>query len=40
MLKTREELREDGFFITGDLGFIDDQGYVRLLGGTYYRWWV
>ena len=22
--KTREELREDGFFITGDLGFIDD----------------
>ena len=30
--KTREELREDGFFITGDLGFIDDQGYVHIVG--------
>ena len=30
--KTREELREDGFFITGDLGFIDDQGYVQIVG--------
>ena len=29
--KTREELREDGF-ITGDLGFIDDQGYVQIVG--------
>ncbi len=30
--KTREELREDGFFITGDLGLIDDQGYVQIVG--------
>jgi malonyl-CoA/methylmalonyl-CoA synthetase len=30
--KTREELREDGFFITGDLGRIDEQGYVHIVG--------
>ncbi|MGZ2257321.1 malonate--CoA ligase [Roseobacter sp. A03A-229] len=30
--KTREELREDGFFITGDLGLIDNQGYVQIVG--------
>ena len=30
--KTREELRENGFFITGDLGFIDDQGYLQIVG--------
>ena len=30
--KTQEELREDGFFITGDLGFIDDQGYLQIVG--------
>ena len=30
--KTREELREDGFFITGDLGMIDDRGYVHIVG--------
>jgi malonyl-CoA/methylmalonyl-CoA synthetase len=30
--KTREELREDGFFITGDLALIDDQGYVSIVG--------
>ena len=30
--KTREELREDGFFITGDLGLIDAQGYVQIVG--------
>jgi len=30
--KTREELREDGFFITGDLGQIDEQGYVHIVG--------
>lgn len=30
--KTREELRENGFFITGDLGLIDDQGYVQIVG--------
>ena len=30
--KTREELREDGFFITGDLAFIDGHGYVTIVG--------
>lgn len=30
--KTREELRADGFFITGDLGKIDDRGYVHIIG--------
>jgi malonyl-CoA/methylmalonyl-CoA synthetase len=30
--KTREELREDGFFITGDLSLIDDDGYVHIVG--------
>ncbi len=30
--KTREELREDGFFITGDLGLIDEKGYVQIVG--------
>ncbi|MBV1867835.1 MAG: malonyl-CoA synthase [Marinosulfonomonas sp.] len=30
--KTREELRADGFFITGDLGMISDDGYVQIIG--------
>jgi len=30
--KTAEEFRGDGFFITGDLGMIDDQGYVNIVG--------
>jgi malonyl-CoA/methylmalonyl-CoA synthetase len=30
--KTREELRENGFFITGDLGMIDADGYVHIVG--------
>jgi malonyl-CoA/methylmalonyl-CoA synthetase len=30
--KTAEELRGNGFFITGDLGLIDDQGYVQIVG--------
>ena len=30
--KTRQELRADGFFITGDLGLIDEDGYVQIVG--------
>ncbi|MEM1049911.1 MAG: malonyl-CoA synthase [Pseudomonadota bacterium] len=30
--KTREEIRENGFFITGDLASRDLQGYVRIVG--------
>jgi len=30
--KTAEELRPDGFFITGDLGVMDDAGYVTIVG--------
>ncbi|ABE37721.1 AMP-dependent synthetase and ligase [Rhodopseudomonas palustris BisB5] len=30
--KTRSEFRDDGFFITGDLGKIDERGYVHILG--------
>ncbi|GHC77521.1 malonate--CoA ligase [Limoniibacter endophyticus] len=30
--KTKEELREDGFFITGDIGRIDEDGYVSIVG--------
>jgi malonyl-CoA/methylmalonyl-CoA synthetase len=30
--KTRAEFREDGFFITGDLGRIDARGYVWIVG--------
>jgi malonyl-CoA/methylmalonyl-CoA synthetase len=30
--KTAAELRDDGFFITGDLGKIDDEGYVHIVG--------
>lgn len=30
--KTAEELRQDGFFITGDLGTIDNDGYVQIVG--------
>ncbi|MFL6808868.1 MAG: malonate--CoA ligase [Bradyrhizobium canariense] len=30
--KTKAEFRDDGFFITGDLGKIDAKGYVHILG--------
>lgn len=30
--KTAAEFRVDGFFITGDLGKIDDRGYVHIVG--------
>lgn len=30
--KTREELREDGYFITGDIGVVDADGYVSIVG--------
>lgn len=30
--KTAAEFRPDGFFITGDLGRIDENGYVHILG--------
>jgi malonyl-CoA/methylmalonyl-CoA synthetase len=30
--KTKAEFRDDGFFVTGDLGKIDDKGYVHIVG--------
>jgi malonyl-CoA/methylmalonyl-CoA synthetase len=30
--KTKAEFRDDGFFITGDLGKIDPHGYVHIIG--------
>lgn len=30
--KTAEDVRENGFFITGDLGLIDTEGYVHIVG--------
>ena len=30
--KTKTEFRDDGFFITGDLGKIDQKGYVHIVG--------
>ncbi|MEW6633957.1 MAG: malonyl-CoA synthase [Pseudomonadota bacterium] len=30
--KTKAEFRPDGFFITGDLGLIDTDGYVHIVG--------
>ena len=30
--KTQEEFREDGFFISGDLGRVDERGYVSIVG--------
>jgi malonyl-CoA/methylmalonyl-CoA synthetase len=30
--KTASEFRPDGFFITGDLGLVDERGYVHIVG--------
>ncbi|WP_104203927.1 malonate--CoA ligase [Billgrantia saliphila] len=30
--KTREELLDDGFFVTGDLAMVDEKGYVHIVG--------
>ncbi|MBB4953353.1 malonyl-CoA/methylmalonyl-CoA synthetase [Agrobacterium vitis] len=30
--KTQSEFRADGFFITGDLGKVDERGYVHIVG--------
>lgn len=30
--KTAQEIRSDGFFITGDLGIVDDEGRVSIVG--------
>ncbi|MDF1749100.1 MAG: AMP-binding protein, partial [Alphaproteobacteria bacterium] len=30
--KTAEEFRADGFFITGDVGKVDERGYVHIVG--------
>lgn len=30
--KTAQEFREDGYFVTGDIVFIDDEGYISIVG--------
>ncbi len=31
-LETRKVLREDGFLLTGDMGLVDEEGYLHLVG--------
>jgi malonyl-CoA/methylmalonyl-CoA synthetase len=31
-MKTASEFRPDGFFITGDIGKVDERGYVHIVG--------
>ena len=30
--KTKQEFRTDGYFITGDLAHVDDDGYIHIVG--------
>ena len=30
--KTKAEFRDDGFFVSGDLGYVDEKGYLRISG--------
>ncbi|ADZ71498.1 malonate--CoA ligase [Polymorphum gilvum] len=30
--KTEEEFRTDGYFVTGDMGLVDERGYVSIVG--------
>jgi malonyl-CoA/methylmalonyl-CoA synthetase len=32
--KTKQEFRADGYFITGDLARVDDDGYIHIVGRT------
>ncbi len=30
--KTKEEFRDDGFFVTGDMGYLDENNYLTIVG--------